>query len=101
PFAGGPAAYWAGSVAWSVLASASVPVLGAWYGELFPTRARATSTSAAAVAAAIGGAAGFLLVGTLQPRLGVGPSLAAAAAGALAGSALLLLLPETRGDPLP
>jgi predicted MFS family arabinose efflux permease len=99
-FAGGGAAYWVGSVLWSILASASVPVLGAWYGELFPTRARATSESAGAVAGAIGGAAGFQLVGLLQQRLGLGHALAAVAAGAMLGAWLLLLLPETGGEPL-
>lgn len=100
-FTGGRTAYWAGSVLWSVLASASVPVLGAWYGELFPTRARATSESVAAVAGAVGGAAGFQLVAALQPGLGLGHSLAVPAAAALLASGLLLLLPETRGAPLP
>lgn len=85
---------------WSVLASAAIPVLGAWYGELFPTRARATSESVGSVAGAIGGAAGFQLVSLLQPRLGLGRSLAAAAASALLASLLLLLLPETRGEAL-
>ena len=99
-FTGAQAAYWAGNVVWSVLASAGVPVLGAWYGELFPTRARATSESVGSVAGAVGGAAGFQLVGLLQPRLGLGPSLAATAAGAVAAALLLLLLPETRGEAL-
>jgi predicted MFS family arabinose efflux permease len=99
-FGGSRAAYWTGSVLWSVLASAGVPVLGAWYGELFPTRARATSESVGSVAGALGGAAGFQLVALLQPVLGLGPSLAATAAGALVSALLLLLLPETRGDPL-
>ena len=99
-FAGGRPAYWAGNVLWSVLASASVPVLGAWYGELFPTRARATSESVGSVANAIGGAAGFQLVGLLQPWLGFGHSLAVPAAAALLASGLLLLLPETGGEAL-
>jgi predicted MFS family arabinose efflux permease len=99
-FAGGQPAYWAGNVAWSVLASAGVPVLGAWYGELFPTRARATSESVGSVAGALGGAAGFQLVALLQPRVGLGPSLVVAAAGAAASALLLLLLPETRGEAL-
>jgi MFS family permease len=100
-FAGGAPAYWAGNVAWSVLASGSVPVLGAWYGELFPTRARATAESMASVAGAVGGAAGFQLVTALQPVLGLGHGLAAPAAAAALAAALLLLLPETRGAPLP
>jgi predicted MFS family arabinose efflux permease len=99
-FAGGERAYWAGNVLWSICASAAVPVLGAWFGELFPTRARVTSESVAAVASALGGAAGFQLVGLLQAHLGLGPSLIATAAGALLGAGLLLLLPETAGRPL-
>jgi predicted MFS family arabinose efflux permease len=99
-FAGGRGAYWAGNVLWSVLASAGVPVLGAWYGELFPTRARATSESVGSVAGALGGVAGFQLVARLQPALGLGPSLVVVAAGAVASSLLLLLLPETRGEAL-
>lgn len=99
-FSGGSAAFWVGNVLWSVLASASVPILGAWYGELFPTRARATSEAVGAVAGAIGGATGFQLVGLLEPRLGLGLSLAAPAAAALLAAVLLLLLPETRGAPL-
>jgi MFS family permease len=100
-FSGSPAAYWAGIVAWSFLASASVPVVGAWYGELFPTRARATSESASTVAAAAGGVVGLQLVAALQPRLGLGGGLAAIGVAALAGALLLLALPETRGQPLP
>jgi len=99
-FAGGREAYWAGNVLWSVLASAGVPVLGAWYGELFPTRARATSESVGSVAGALGGAAGFQVVALLQPVVGLGPSVISTAAGALAAALLLLLLPETRGEPL-
>ncbi|HEY7199090.1 MAG TPA: MFS transporter [Candidatus Dormibacteraeota bacterium] len=99
-FAGGRPAYWVGNVVWSVLASAAVPVLGAWYGELFPTRARATSEAVASVAGALGGAAGFQLVAALQPWLGLGRSLAVPAAAALVASGLLLLLPETRGQAL-
>ncbi|HEY4027176.1 MAG TPA: MFS transporter [Candidatus Dormibacteraeota bacterium] len=99
-FAGGRPAYWVGSMLWSILASTSVPVLGAWYGELFPTRARATSESVSALAGAVGGATGFQLVGLLQPWLGLGHALAIIATGALLGAALLLLLPETGGEPL-
>src|SRR5205807_2314188 len=99
-FAGSRAAFWLGAVSWSVLASASVPVLGAWYGELFPTRARATAEALGAVAGALGGVAGLQVVGLLEPRLGLGPSLVGAAAAALLAAGLLLALPETRGRPL-
>ena len=92
--------YWIGNITWSVVASASVPVLGAWYGELFPTRARATAESLGAVAGAIGGVAGLQLVGHLDPLIGLGPGLVVAAACALVAPGLLLALPETRGQPL-
>ena len=100
-FAGIAALYWVGNVLWSVLASASVPVLGAWAGELFPTSARATSEAATALAATVGGVAGLQLVALAQPRIGLGPSVVLAGGAAIAGAALLLLLPETRGEPLP
>jgi predicted MFS family arabinose efflux permease len=99
-FSGGRAAYWLGNVSWSVLASASVPVLGAWYGELFPTRARATSESVGAAAAAIGGLAGLQLVGLMEPRIGLGPGVGVTTTAALVAALLLLRLPETRGRPL-
>lgn len=99
-FTGSGAWYWAGSMLWSVLASAASPALGAWYGELFPTRARATSQSMGAAAGALGGVVGFQLVGVLQPHLGLGLSLMTTAAGAVGAAGLLLLLPETRGEPL-
>jgi hypothetical protein len=75
-------------------------VLGAWYGELFPTRARATSEVTGAVAGALGGVAGYQLVGLLVPKLGLGASLGTVVVAALAAAFLLLLLPETGGEPL-
>jgi predicted MFS family arabinose efflux permease len=100
-FSGITALYWVGNVVWSVLASASVPVVGAWAGELFPTRARATSEAATALAAAVGGVGGLQLVGILQPRIGLGAAVALAAGAAVVAAVLLLLLPETGGEPLP
>ena len=99
-FAGSLLFYWAGNGLWSVLASAAVPALGAWLGELFPTRARATSEAVIAVAGAGGGAAGLVLYGKLAPSLGLGASVIVLSAAALAGAGLLLLLPETAGEPL-
>lgn len=100
-FAGGAAAYWAGNVSWSVVSSAATPVLGAWYGELFPTRARATAEAFGGAAGAVGAVAGLQAVAALQPRFGLGPSMSAVAVAGLLGAALLLALPETRGRPLP
>jgi MFS family permease len=100
-FLGGAPGYWAGNVIWSVLASAVEPVVGAWYGELFPTRARATSEAMRAVAVAGGGIAGLQLVAALTPRVGLGVALAACVAAPVLAAGLLLLLPETRAEPLP
>lgn len=95
------AVYWAGNLVWSALASAAAPVTGAWFAELFPTRARATSEAVVAVSTAAGSIAGLQLVGVLEPHLGLGPAVALAAVAALGGAGLLLWLPETRGLPLP
>ena len=100
-FGGSLLLYWAGNALWSVLASAAVPALGAWLGELFPTRARATSEAVVAVSGAAGGAAGLLLYGVLAPSLGLGASVMVLSAAALVGAGLLLRLPETAGEPLP
>ncbi len=99
-FLDGSSAYWTGNILWSVLASASTPVFTTWVGELFPTRARATAEAAGAVAGALGGICGFQLIRLLQPSTGLGPAMAATGLGALTGAALLLLLPETRDEPL-
>jgi len=93
--------YWAGNLLWSALASAAAPVTGAWFAELFPTRARATSEAVVAVSTAAGSIAGLQLVGALEPHLGLGPAVALAAVAALGGAVILLRLPETRGLPLP
>jgi hypothetical protein len=53
------------------------------------------------VAASLGGIVGLGLVGWLDPALGLGRALLVMAAGAAVGAALLALLPETRGRPLP
>jgi putative MFS transporter len=100
-FVGGVPGYWAGNIVWSGLASANTPVLGAWFAEVFPTRARATGDAIASVAGALGGVAGLQLAAFLEPRLGIGPALAVTAPVALVGALLLLALPETRGRPLP
>ena len=93
--------YWTGNIAWSALASAAAPVTGAWFAELFPTRARATSEAVVAVSAAAGSIAGLQLVAALEPRIGLGPAVALASLAALGGTAILLRLPETKGLPLP
>ncbi|HEX7262615.1 MAG TPA: MFS transporter [Candidatus Dormibacteraeota bacterium] len=100
-FASGTPGFVAGNVLWSGFASAATPVFGAWTAELFPTRARATAEGMGAVASAVGSVAGLQAVGLLSPSVGLGRALALCGAVAFAGAALLLLLPETRGSPLP
>ncbi|HEY8641543.1 MAG TPA: MFS transporter [Candidatus Dormibacteraeota bacterium] len=95
------AVYVGGNILWSALASAAAPVTGAWFAELFPTRARATSEAVVAVSTAVGAIAGLQLVALLDPRIGLGPAVALAAVAALGGAGLLLWLPETKGLPLP
>jgi MFS family permease len=90
-----------GNVLWSVFASASTPVFGAWSAELFPTRARATAEATTAVAAAAGSIAGLQLVGVFAQQAGLGRSIAWSGLAAVAGALLLFALPETRQAPLP
>jgi len=100
-FVTGAVGFIASNLLWSGFASAATPVMGAWSGELYPTRARATAEAVGGVAGAIGGIAGLQLVGYLSPRVGLGAGIALASLVALGGAVILLLLPETKGKPLP
>lgn len=100
-FATATAGFLAGNVLWSVFASMSTPVFGAWSAELFPTRARATAEATTAVAAAGGSIAGLQLVGLLAQQAGLGRAIALSGLAAVAGSLFLFGLPETRQAPLP
>src|SRR6266446_10839233 len=100
-FATGTPGFVAGNVLWSSISSAATPVLGAWSAALFPTRARATAEAMASLAAALGSVAGLQAVGVVSQSVGLGRALELAGIVALAGAAFLLVLPETRGSPLP
>jgi len=100
-FASGTPGFVIGNVLWSSFASASTPVLGAWSAELFPTRARATAEAVGSLAAAAGSVAGLQAVGLLSQSVSLGTAIGVTGVIALAGALLLLLLPETRGAPLP
>ena len=100
-FATGITGFVIGNVLWSAIASAATPVFGAWSAELFPTRARATAEATGSVAAAVGSVAGLQAVGLLSQSLGLGRALELVGVAALAGAALLFLLPETKQAPLP
>jgi MFS family permease len=100
-FVTGSVGFIVGNLLWSAFASAATPVLGAWSGELYPTRARATAESAGAVAGAVGSVAGLQAVSALSQTVGLGRALAVAGFIGAAGAALLFLLPETKQAPLP
>ncbi|HKW69290.1 MAG TPA: MFS transporter [Candidatus Dormibacteraeota bacterium] len=100
-FATGSIGFFAGNVLWSAFSSANTPVFGAWSGELFPTRARATAEAVLGLAGAVGSIAGLQAVGLLSASAGLGGSIELGGVAALAGAFLLLLLPETKQQPLP
>lgn len=93
--------YITASVAWSGLAGAAAPMVGAWTAELVPSRARVTAFTATGVAGALGGVAGLQLVAALTKGLGLPGTLWLAAGIASVGTLAMLALPETRGQPLP
>ena len=100
-FATGTVGFFAGNVLWSGFSSAATPVFGAWSGELFPTRARATAEAAIALAGAIGSIAGLQAVGLLSTSTGLGGAIELGGVAAVGGALLLFLLPETKQQPLP
>jgi len=100
-FATGAVGFFIGNVLWSAFASAATPVFGAWSGELFPTRARATAEAAIALAGAVGSIAGLGLVAVLAATAGLGGAIELGGVVAVAGALLLFLLPETKQQPLP
>jgi MFS family permease len=100
-FAGSLPAYAVGFTAAALAVGVAGPMEAAWFSELFPTRARATSQSLALGAGSIGAVASLQLVAFLAPGYGLGPALVASALGLLLGALLLLGFPETRGQPLP
>jgi putative MFS transporter len=100
-FATSTVGFFIGNVLWSAFASAGTPVFGAWSGELFPTRARATAEAAIALAGAIGSIAGLQAVAVLSAAAGLGGAIELEGIAAVAGALLLFLLPETKQQPLP
>jgi len=100
-YAGRPPAFWVGNATWTFMDGAASPITGAWFGELFPTRARATAQAVGTVAAALGGIVGLQVVGRLEPSFGLGPSIVLLTGAAFIGALVLLVLPETAGKPLP
>ena len=100
-FSGTTGLYVAAGIAWSAVAGAATPVVGAWTAELVPSRARVTAYATVGVAGALGGVLGLQLVGNLSATLGLPTAIWVTGVPALLGAALLLALPETGGIPLP
>lgn len=100
-FSASAGTYVAANIAWSGLAGAAAPMVGAWTAELVPSRARVTAFTATGVAGALGGVVGLQLIAATTGGLGLAGTLWLAAVVAGAGTLALLALPETRGQPLP
>jgi MFS family permease len=92
----GPA-MWAWSLGASVIGGASLPALGVYGPELFPTGVRAKANGVLVVAGVLGSSAGLLAAGTLSDSLGsLGRALAVLAIGpALLAILVLARYPET------
>jgi hypothetical protein len=73
---------------------------GAVLSELFPTAARATAQGLTYNVGRGLGALAPYVIGTLAQTRGIGSALALTSAFFLAGAALILLVPETRGKQL-
>src|SRR2546429_8483963 len=93
--------FFIGNVLWSCFASAATPVFGAWSGELFPTRARATAEAAIALAGAIGSIAGLQAGGPLSPPTRLGGAIELGGVAALGGALLPFLFSGAQAQTLP
>lgn len=75
-------------------------LFGAWLAELYPSRLRATAQGFCYNAGRAVSALAPVAIGALADRRGIGVALASTSACYLIGAALILLLPETRGEAL-
>jgi MFS family permease len=88
---------WAWSVVGAVIGAATVPALGVYGPELFPTSLRGKANGLIAVLGVLGSGAGLLAAGVLSDHLdGLGPALALLAVGpAILVVLVLAAYPET------
>lgn len=94
--AGGPG-LWLAFLVGSVIAAATVPALGVYGPELFPTSLRAKANGLITLGSVVGSAVGLTLAGRMADRWGsMGPGMAVLAAGPLMVALLVVLFyPET------
>jgi MFS family permease len=92
----GPA-MWAWGLIGTVIGAASLPALGVYGPELFPTSLRGRAGGLLALTGLVGSAIGLLVAGFISDELGsLGPAIAALTVGPLAVSVLVLVAyPET------
>ncbi|MEA2972018.1 MAG: hypothetical protein QOG82_476 [Actinomycetota bacterium] len=94
---GGGWPLWAWAVVGNVLSAASIPALGVYGPELFPTGLRGKANGLVSVTALCGSAIGLTAAGFMSDRFGsIGPAMAILAAGPLLLAVLVLVAyPET------
>jgi MFS family permease len=88
---------WAFSAIGSIIAAATVPALGVYGPEMFPTTGRGKANGIISVVAVVGSSAGLLLAGQLSDAWGgLGPAISTLAIGPLLLAALIVTrYPET------
>lgn len=88
---------WAWSVSGAIVGAATVPALGVYGPELFPTSLRGRLNGVITIVSLVGSVIGLVAVGVLSDRLdGIGPALALMAVGPIALAVLVITrYPET------
>ena len=94
-------AQWFWSVAGAMVGGASLPALGVYAAELFPTAIRSTSNGLITMMSRVGGGLGLLFVSAVGTAKRVGPAIAMTTATLWVALILLnTLMPETAGREL-
>ncbi len=96
-FHSGGAPMWVWATVGSVLSAASIPALGVYGPELFPTGLRGKANGLVAVTALVGSAIGLTAAGVMSDRFGsIGPAMAVLSASPILLAVLVLVAyPET------
>ncbi|HEV3400553.1 MAG TPA: MFS transporter, partial [Acidimicrobiales bacterium] len=90
---------WAWAVVGKIVSDASIPALGVYGPELFPTSLRGRANGIVAMTSLGGSAVGLITAGVLSDQFGrIGPAMAVLAVGpALVALLILTRYPETAG----